>query len=748
METSKILKSSQFNIVEDLYFGTAERSIQESSRVRKSQLKPYNQDDLWQKTGNYKIYEDMLNDDQVDVAMQLKVDMVLSDGFTFQLEDDSQEEIKKDLECALNEDPDCDFMECLEDLIRNSYSFGFALAEKIFKRRSDGSLTFRNLKTRHPDTFLLHQDKQGNLTDIEQFGVTNSIFLDPDSMIHLINRPMFQNPYGTSDLRSAHDAWITKRHIIRYYAIFLEKHASPFPVARYDQNVPETVVDEIHKAIKNLQNRTALTVPKELELELIQANSQGEAYVKGINIFNMFIGRALFVPDLLGFQGSETSGGSFSLGQKQFEIFFKHILRRRNKLESLVNQHIIKPLVVFNYGLQDSFPTFKLNPISEENVTELVKLWIEAQRSAIYEPSDDEINFFRNIIKFPEGEVERKEPPQPGLPFPPQQPPGQEEPANEPEDDDSPSLRELPDIELVENRQDDKRQNKQEFAVFKKPPFDFQKKVNFQALGASLDNAKETVIAEIQPILNESFSDLFDQISRKKIVERNAIEKAESLKLKNLKKINSIFKNSFRNRFKEAGQIAQSEILKQSFRAPLPDDEFLGFLEKETFRFVGEWEFSVLRTAKDELIKAIRDGAPLSSVLDELDFQGKQSATVSLERFARTKFTDVVNRGRLASFNESGVVAGYQYSAILDGRVSDICGGLHGKIFRAGKEPIPPLHFNCRAVLVPITRFEEFSEDSRVGGMVETTRGDSVRIKNQSIDDHIKEFLGKGFSRR
>lgn len=91
-----------------------------------------------------------------------------------------------------------------------------------------------------------------------------------------------------------------------------------------------------------------------------------------------------------------------------------------------------------------------------------------------------------------------------------------------------------------------------------------------------------------------------------------------------------------------------------------------------------------------------------------------------------------MNKGRHAFFEESGVVAAYQYSAIMDERTSDICSGLHNTIFKAGDEPIPPMHFNCRSVLIPITKYEEFTP--------------TEKIEKQSIDEFIDENKGTDFA--
>ena len=79
---------------------------------------------------------------------------------------------------------------------------------------------------------------------------------------------------------------------------------------------------------------------------------------------------------------------------------------------------------------------------------------------------------------------------------------------------------------------------------------------------------------------------------------------------------------------------------------------------------------------------------------------------------------------------------------------SEICAGLHGKIFPKDKAPNAPLHFNCRSMLIPITKFEDYKIDEKVGGVVETKSGKKIRIPNQNINDFIEEKLDKtGFGR-
>ena len=431
-EQYRIESTERENYAVSLVANLTERTFRESGEVPETLLQPCNPDDLYALTGDYSIYEKMGKDDQIDVSLRLKRDLVLGSGFEIEEDDEIDSEIIDDTKIALVDDQCVPFEDQLEEIL-SAYKFGFSLTEKIFARRDDGTLTLKALKTRHPATWEIHQDERGNVSKYLQKASNRDISIPERSLIHYVNNRGFQNPYGLSDLRSAHTAWRVKLEIVKFYAIFLEKSASPTPVARYDKSAPKDSVTAIHNAIQKLQVKSALTIPKDIEMDFVEAKSNGEAYEKAINLFNTFIGRSLMVPDLLGFSGSETSGGSFSLGENQMNVFFRHIERRRKTLERIVDQHIIKPIVVFNHGIQEKYPKFKFKPLKDEDAKEFAKVWIEAVKGKFYKPSDEEINKFREFVKMPTGDVERPDPIQPpGFGAPPSTPDNTSAPSNQP----------------------------------------------------------------------------------------------------------------------------------------------------------------------------------------------------------------------------------------------------------------------------------------------------------------------------
>jgi SPP1 gp7 family putative phage head morphogenesis protein len=250
-----------------------------------------------------------------------------------------------------------------------------------------------------------------------------------------------------------------------------------------------------------------------------------------------------------------------------------------------------------------------------------------------------------------------------------------------------------------------------------------------------MNKAHDSLLAEAGPVVRRIFDGLYEQIEKKRILQdQDPAAAVDKLQLKGLGELKNVIKRHFRGVYTEAKAEAQKELLKGGqYKSPIADEAFLEFLEAETYGFIGDWAYQISKQARVAIIAAIKDGKALSAVLDAIEADAVAQADVSLERYARTKITEVMNRGRVAFFQESGVVDSYQYSAILDDRTSYICEGLHGKIFKAGSEPIPPLHFNCRSLLIPITRFEEKKVDTEAYG--------------QPIEEFIEQNKGDGFSK-
>jgi SPP1 gp7 family putative phage head morphogenesis protein len=93
--------------------------------------------------------------------------------------------------------------------------------------------------------------------------------------------------------------------------------------------------------------------------------------------------------------------------------------------------------------------------------------------------------------------------------------------------------------------------------------------------------------------------------------------------------------------------------------------------------------------------------------------QREQAMPYRLATIVRTNTTEAMAEGLKDAVEpaiKSGYVIGFQSSAILDDRTTEVCQYLHGRFFRVeGEETAlltPPRHWNCRSIMIPITKDE------------------------------------------
>jgi len=142
---------------------------------------------------------------------------------------------------------------------------------------------------------------------------------------------------------------------------------------------------------------------------------------------------------------------------------------------------------------------------------------------------------------------------------------------------------------------------------------------------------------------------------------------------------------------------------------------------------------SILQDVQGILIAALDAGEPMSETMQKINsvyekyigdpqkiIDKKQVQPYRIETLIRTNGTRAFNTGMMVEYNDpdlEGFVRAVQVSAILDTRTTDICRHADGKIFLLD-DPIagqltPPLHFNCRTVLIPITAVDGEFEPSK-----------------------------------
>ena len=79
----------------------------------------------------------------------------------------------------------------------------------------------------------------------------------------------------------------------------------------------------------------------------------------------------------------------------------------------------------------------------------------------------------------------------------------------------------------------------------------------------------------------------------------------------------------------------------------------------------------------------------------------------SAERMVRTALNHTASVAQDMTWKENAdVVPYYKWSSTLDSRTSPLCQKLDGTIYKTGKGRLPPAHYNCRSITVPMFKNE------------------------------------------
>jgi SPP1 gp7 family putative phage head morphogenesis protein len=138
--------------------------------------------------------------------------------------------------------------------------------------------------------------------------------------------------------------------------------------------------------------------------------------------------------------------------------------------------------------------------------------------------------------------------------------------------------------------------------------------------------------------------------------------------------------------------------------------EWRRWYEQMTDSALHRYSPRVRRDIEQLTVKAAVEGWSSERLTQEIERVTTVLATWQAERIARTETMRLWNMGNYGRMEEepADTLIGYEYSVVLDDRVSHYCRPLDGlRVRREELRYIPPLHPHCRTVLEPIFAWDE-----------------------------------------
>ncbi len=241
-----------------------------------------------------------------------------------------------------------------------------------------------------------------------------------------------------------------------------------------------------------------------------------------------------------------------------------------------------------------------------------------------------------------------------------------------------------------------------------------ERKVNFTGLKRSLDSFESQLDESLDPLISQIKADLLEKV--KKAVESNDIKALGEITASMTGDLAQVVTDIQKEMFEIWKKSAAVEM-----NVPVPSTkaEVKGAMRVQNDAVVGEivskletqvktaatWiianhGWSIVTTNAPEVINAV------SEVIDKVFDKGKNAMkTLSL--------IGSVNLGRSSIFERyPEKIYWFQFSAILDWKTTETCRSLDGRVIKPGSSDFynfnPPLHYNCRSIMVEILMEETF----------------------------------------
>lgn len=279
-----------------------------------------------------------------------------------------------------------EFEDDMEELL-GALVTGYSVSEIIWKY--DGKyLLPEALLSRRVSRFVFGYDYELRLkTRSDYYGAE----VPPNKFIVHRNRKRYENPYGISVCRSVYWPWLFKHQGFQWWIIAAERNAVPTPKASYPLDWDADQQKDLYQALLGFQNDNAITFPEGANLDFFQTKTDPQLNEKLRDACNEEMSWGILGSTHATGTGSK-GGGSYALAHEHGTVRQDILERDSRRLQATLNNQLIEPMVLLNFGPQDSYPRIKFGyeppanrEIEMKIISEAVKIGMPVDQNAAAE---------------------------------------------------------------------------------------------------------------------------------------------------------------------------------------------------------------------------------------------------------------------------------------------------------------------------------------------------------------------------
>lgn len=372
-----------------------------------------NPDDLVGRKG-LDIYSDMKKDAHIKSCLAIKKASILARGYFIRSEIEAGSagaEIADFCRFALQEMKGS-IIKVLWNVC-DALAMGYSLQNIVWKTVSNGEYAGKwipaFIKSKNPSEYSFDVDQFYNIVGIRHDS-SQEVYPAKQFLVYAYDA-VYENPYGTSDLRACYKNYWSKDILVKFWNLYLEKYGSPTVKGSFRRGTPKAAQNELLKILASVQSQSAIVVPEDMKAELLETIRQGDVgYRIAVDFHNKEISKAILNMNLVNDDGSGT--GSFALAKVHLDILRMCLQGLKQDLEeTVIREQLLRPLVAYNYGPLAPVPIFALGPMEDRDIVPMsqgVKNLVEA--GVLQVNNDDDIAWIRDYMSIDNINGTRKKP--------------------------------------------------------------------------------------------------------------------------------------------------------------------------------------------------------------------------------------------------------------------------------------------------------------------------------------------------
>lgn len=234
-----------------------------------------------------------------------------------------------------------------------------------------------------------------------------------------------------------------------------------------------------------------------------------------------------------------------------------------------------------------------------------------------------------------------------------------------------------------------------------------ERKINLTSIENTLDVIQEATDKEVAIVVEQRKALILKKITP--LIENMKAEEIAALSVASNGELAKIYGRVSKELFEVGKKTAADEL---GVKVATTDPDVRGIYRAQAIQAENVIESGLVETAKTEALDQIRKGADASTTLANVTQAITQKADKMLAATTTQVISGSFSTGRLSTYQSNpDKIYGYQFTAVLDGRTTNLCRSLNGRVV-GPKDPDyyyfnPPLHYRCRSFWVAI-KSDEF----------------------------------------